>query len=149
VFVVALATRAGEGGGRGLAKRLALAGTFAAAVAGARTRTEQLLAVVCAKGVPPSEVVAAVERSEPAVTLVTMAAAGAHERRLLRQALTVWMRTPPPVTGAQLRAAGIGPGPAIGVAVRQTRAAVLDGKVDRAVALDHAVAVARKLGGGR
>lgn len=149
VFVVALATRAGEGGGGGLAQRLALSGKIAGAVAGARTRTEQLLAVVCAKGVPPSEVVAAVERSEPVVTLVTMAAAGAHERRLLRQALTVWMRTPAPVTGAQLRAAGIGPGPAIGAAVRQTRAAVLDGKVDAATAFDHAVSVARELESAR
>ena len=147
VFVVALATRAGEGGGKALAQRLALAGKVAAAVAGARTCTEQLLAVVCAKGVPPSEVVAAVERSEMVVTLVTMAAAGARERRLLRQALTVWMRMPAPVTGAQLRAAGIAPGPAIGAAVRQTRAAVLDGKVERGAALDHAIAVARELGG--
>ena len=149
VFVVALATRAGEGGAKALARRLALSGKIAAAVADARTRTEQLLAVVCAKGVPPSEVVGAVERSEPAVAVVTMAAAGAGERRTLRQALTVWMRAPVPVTGAQIRAAGVAPGPAIGAAVRQTRAAVLDGKVDRERALDHAVALARRSGGAR
>jgi tRNA nucleotidyltransferase (CCA-adding enzyme) len=149
VFVVALATRAGEGGSKALAQRLALSGKIATAVSGARTRTEQLLAVVCAKGVSPSEVVAAVERVEPAVTVVTMACAGAQERRLLRQALTLWVRTPAPVTGAQLRAAGVPPGPAIGIAVRQTRAAVLDGKVDAAAALDHAVKVAREAGGSR
>ena len=149
VFVVALATRAGEGGSRELARRLALSGKIAAAVANARTRTEQLLAVVCVKGVPPSEIVAAVERSDPTIAVVTMASAGAQERRLLRQALTVWMRTPPPVTGAQLRAAGVAPGPAIGAAVRQTRAAVLDGTVERAAALEHALAVARELGEGR
>jgi hypothetical protein len=66
---------------------------------------------------------------------------------MLRQALTVWMRAPLPVTGAQLRAAGVKPGPEIGGAVRQTRAAVLDGKVEKGEALAHALAIARKLGG--
>ncbi|MBZ5589238.1 MAG: CBS domain-containing protein [Acidobacteriia bacterium] len=148
VFLVALATRAGEAGSRGLAHRLALSGKAAAVVAEARGRMEKLLSLTCQKGVPPSEVVAAVERNEAALAVVTMAAAGAQERRLLRQALTVWMRTPPPITGAQLRAAGVMPGPEIGAAVRQTRAAVLDGKVDRARALDYAVALARELGSG-
>jgi hypothetical protein len=107
---------------------------------------EQLLAIVCQKGAPPSEVVAAVERSDGALVTVTMAAAGAQERRVLRQALTAWMRAPAPVSGAQLRAAGVKPGPVIGNAVRQTRAAVLDGKVERAHALDFALSVARELG---
>lgn len=147
VYIVALATRAGEGGGKGLAQRLALSGRMASMVAGARSRMEQLLAAVCQKDVPPSEVVAAVERSERALVAVTMAAAGGQERRALRQALTVWMRTPAPVKGAQLRAAGVKPGPAIGGAVRQTRAAVLDGKVDKGQALEYALKVARQLGG--
>jgi tRNA nucleotidyltransferase (CCA-adding enzyme) len=146
VYFVALATRAGEGGGKDLAKRLALSGRMATTVAGARSRMEQLLAIVCQKGAPPSEVVAAVERSDGALVTVTMAAAGPQERRVLRQALTAWMRAPAPVSGAQLRAAGVKPGPVIGNAVRQTRAAVLDGKVERAHALDFALSVARELG---
>ncbi len=147
-YLAALATRAGEGGGRELARRLALSGKAAAAVGLARSRTEQLLAVVCAKGSAPSEVVAAVERADPALVVVTMASAAAQERRLLRRALTVWVRMPAPVTGAQLRAAGVGPGPALGAAVRQTRAAVLDGKVTAAAALAYAVKLAGELGGG-
>ncbi len=146
VYVVALATRSGEGGGKPLAQRLALSGKMATTVAGARRRTEQLLSVVCQKGVAPSEVVGAVEHAERALAVVTMAAAGGAERRILRQALTAWMRAPLPVTGAQLRAAGVKPGPAIGAAVRQTRAAVLDGKVERGEALAYALTVARKLG---
>ena len=146
-FIVALATRAGEGGGRSLAQRLALSGRMASTVAGARGRMEQLLAVLCQKNVSPSDVVAAVERSERALVTVTMAASGSQERRTLRQALTVWMRAPAPVSGAQLRAAGVKPGPAIGGAVRQARAAVLDGKVERGQALEYALAVARELGG--
>ncbi len=148
-FLVALATRAGEGGGKPLAQRLALSGRTAQLVAGSRTRTEQLLALVCGDRTPPSEVVAAVERGEPALAVVTMAAAGGRERRLLRRALTEWMRTPPPVTGAELRAAGVEPGPAIGAAVRAARAAVLDGKVERTRALDYALTVAQSPGGGR
>ncbi|HVN32256.1 MAG TPA: CBS domain-containing protein, partial [Thermoanaerobaculaceae bacterium] len=146
VYIIALAARAGEGGGKVLAQRLALSGRVAATVAGARSRMEQLLAIVCQKGVPPSEVVAAVERSDRALVTVTMAAAGAQERRVLRQALTAWMRAPAPVSGAQLRAAGVKPGPAIGNAVRQTRAAVLDGKVEKAHALEFALTVAREPG---
>jgi len=148
VYLVALATRAGERGGRTLAQRLALSGRVASVVSGARERLEQLLAVICQKGVPPSEVVAAVERAERALVVVTMAVAGGQERRMLRQALTGWLRAAQPVSGAQLRAAGVNPGPAIGAAVRQARAAVLDGKVDRAHALEFALGVARKLGGG-
>jgi tRNA nucleotidyltransferase (CCA-adding enzyme) len=146
-YVVALATRAGEGGGKGLAQRLALSGRMASTVAAARGRMEQLLAVLCQRNVPPSEVVTAVERSERALVAVTMAAAGGQERRTLRQALTTWIRTPAPVSGAQLRAAGVKPGPAIGGAVRQTRAAVLDGQVEKGRALEYALAVARELGG--
>jgi tRNA nucleotidyltransferase (CCA-adding enzyme) len=146
-FLTALAARAGEGGGAVLARVLALSGRAAATVSQARPRVEQLLAVVSRREAPPSEIAAAVERSEAPVVLVTMAAAGERERRLLRQALTAWVPAPAPVTGAQLRAAGITPGPAIGAAVRQARAAVLDDKVSREEALEFALAVARKLGG--
>ncbi len=145
VYVVALATRSGEGGGKTLAQRLALSGKMAGTVTAARRRTEQLLSVVCKKSVLPSEVVSAVEHAERALAVVTMAAAGGSERRVLRQALTSWLRAPLPVKGAQLRAAGVTPGPAIGAAVRQTRAAVLDGKVAKGEALAHAVALARRL----
>jgi tRNA nucleotidyltransferase (CCA-adding enzyme) len=146
-YVVALATRAGEGGGKSLAQRLALSGRMSSTVAAARRRMEQLLAVLCQKNVSPSDVVTAVERSDRALVAVTMAAAASPERRTLRQALTAWMRTPAPVSGGQLRAAGIKPGPAIGGAVRQTRAAVLDGRVEKGRALEYALAVARELGG--
>ncbi|MFI5167372.1 MAG: CBS domain-containing protein [Thermoanaerobaculales bacterium] len=148
VFLSALASRAGEGGGDALVGAFALSGRHAATVRQALPRLEQLLAVVSRKDATPSDVVGAVERTEPALVVVTMAAASEKERRLLRHALTTWLPSPAPVTGAQLRAAGVTPGPAIGAAVRQARAAVLDGKVDREDALEFALAVARELGGG-
>ena len=52
-YVVALATRAGEGGGKSLAQRLALSGRMSSTVAAARRRMEQLLAVLCQKNVSP------------------------------------------------------------------------------------------------
>ena len=143
-FLAALASRGGERGGAALVTRLALAGKAAATVAGAQAGVERLLLTTARSEAPPSEVAAAVERTEPAVVVVGMAAAGPRERRLLRRALTTWLRAPAPVTGAQLRAAGIPAGPAIGVAVRRTRAAVIDGKVARDEALEYAIALARE-----
>ena len=70
-----------------------------------------------------------------------------NEKRLLRQALTVWMRLPVPVTGARLRAAGVKAGPGLGEALRRTRDAVLDGEVVAEKAVEHALAVAARLGG--
>ena len=110
-YLVALATRAGERGGEALARRLALSGRIGRMVGEARARIEKALAALAQDRMRPSEVVALVERNERAVILVTMAMAGEETRRLLRQALTVWMRVPEPVTGARLRAAGVRPGP--------------------------------------
>jgi len=149
VYLTALATRAGEHGGRVLTRRLALSGKQAEVVASARSRIETMLSVLAREDVLPSEVVAVAERNALPIVLVTMAAAGEGTRRMLRQALTVWMREPAPVTGAELRAAGLKAGPAIGQALKRTRAAVLDGVVEPGSAFDHAVALARKMEAGR
>lgn len=148
-YLAALATRAGERGGAAIARRAALSGTVAALVREARPRTEQLLAALAEPGLRPSGIVAAVERVPRALALVAMAHAGAETRRLLRTALTVWLRAVPPVTGADLVAAGITPGPVVGEAVRRARAAVLDGKVARDRAVAWAVEEARALEEGR
>lgn len=148
VYLVALATRAGEHGGRTLARRLALSGKLGAMAASARSRIETMLSVLTRENVLPSDVVALVERHERPLVLVTMAAAGEGTRRLLRQALTVWSRVASPVTGAQLRAAGLRPGPAFGQAIKRTRAAVLDGVITPDTAVEHAIALARQLGAG-
>ncbi|HNX50859.1 MAG TPA: CBS domain-containing protein [Thermoanaerobaculaceae bacterium] len=147
-YLVALATRAGERGGEALARRLALSGRLGRMVGEARGRIEKALAALAQDRLRPSEVVALVERNERAVVLVTMAMAGEETRRLLRQALTVWMRLPVPVTGARLRAAGVRPGPGLGEAMRRTRDAMLNGEVAAENAVEHAIAVALRLEGG-
>jgi tRNA nucleotidyltransferase (CCA-adding enzyme) len=147
VFLAALATRAGEGGGKAMARRLAISGRVAVLFGEARSRTEQVLAAVADPAGRPSDVVAALERAPRALAIVAMAHAGDETRRLLRLALTSWVRLKPPVSGADLVAAGIAPGPAVGEAVRRTRGAVLDGVVDEASAFDYALALARGGGG--
>jgi tRNA nucleotidyltransferase/poly(A) polymerase len=147
VFLAALATRAGEGGGKAMARRLAISGRVAVLFGEARSRTEQVLAAVADPAGRPSDVVAALERAPRALAIVAMAHAGDETRRLLRLALTSWVRLKAPVSGAELVAAGIAPGPAVGEAVRRTRGAVLDGVVDEANALDFALALARGGGG--
>jgi tRNA nucleotidyltransferase (CCA-adding enzyme) len=145
VYLVALAARAGEDTGRTLAKRLSLSGRAAATVTTAREGVEKLLAVLSGKTPRPSEILAVLARCERPVALVAMAAVGKRHRALLRKALTSWMRTPAPVSGAALRAAGVSPGPVIGAAVRRTHAALLDGEISKEGALEFALAAAREL----
>ena len=147
-YVCALAQRATEADAGAIAARLALSGHHARAVAVARGRTEQVLALASQPGARVSELVALLERTEPALWLVAMAAAAAPERRRLRQALMAGLRTAPPVSGRQLLAAGVPPGKAVGEAVRRTRAAVLDGAVSAEHAVEYAVRVAGEIAGG-
>jgi tRNA nucleotidyltransferase (CCA-adding enzyme) len=145
-LIAALATRAGEQGGAAIARRLALSGRPAAIVREARPKTEHVLAAIAAPGARPSQVVAALERAPRPLAIVAMAHAGSETRRLLRLALTTWLRAPLPVTGARLLAAGARPGPAVGEAVRRARAAVLDGEVAAHGALDFALALLERPG---
>lgn len=147
-YIAALATRAGEEGGRTIAMRLSLGGRLGDLVAGARSQVEQLLATLSKPHLRPSEVVATVERADRTLVLVTMAAARPGVRRALRQALAVWLRQPAPVAGAQLRAAGVPQGPRVGEAVRRTRAAVLDGEIAADDALRYAIETALDAGEG-
>lgn len=148
-YLVALATRSGERGGETLARRLSLSGRLGQMVAQARPRIEKALSALAQDHIRPSEVVRLLEHTERAVILVTMAMAGEETRRLLRQGLSVWQRTPAPVTGACLRAAGVPPGKLLGEALQRTRDAVIDGEVSAHLALEHAVALARGERGGR
>ena len=147
MYLTALATRLGEDAAGQLVGRLALSGDVAATVAGARAGVEQILARVAVERPVPSEVACILERSRPAWRVVAMAQAGERGRRILHKALTDWVRRPLPVTGGDLVKAGVTPGPAVGEAVRRTRAAMLDGGVAGGDALSYALAVARSLEG--
>jgi hypothetical protein len=147
--LVAMATRAGEEGGRRLAVRLAIAGRVGQTLATARERIEQLLAVASRRQPRPSQVAAAVEKAPEVIRVVTMAFADEDTRRVLHQALTAWTRVTLPFTGAELVAAGARPGPHVGEALRRTRAALQDGELAEAEALGHAARLARELAEAR
>jgi len=148
VWLAALATRGGEAAGERTAARLALSGKSRRAMAGARVGVERILAAVSRTNARPSEIVTLLEGCEPAWWVVAMAAANTGQRRKLRKALSQWLPTAPPVTGAQLIAAGVPPGPGVGEAVRATRRALLDGVIAADEALKYALAVARGRGDG-
>jgi hypothetical protein len=53
------------------------------------------------------------------------------------------------VSGAELLASGIPPGPHVGLAIRRARDAVVDGVINPGGALDYAVAAARRAAGAK
>jgi tRNA nucleotidyltransferase (CCA-adding enzyme) len=148
-LLAGIATRVTEADAAAIARRLSLAGHSALAIASARGRTEQLLAAASEERTRTSEIVAVLERTEPALWLVAMASATGAERSRLRLAVTAALRVAVPVSGGEIVGAGVAPGPAVGEAVRRTRAAVIDGDVAPEGALAHAVRLARALAEGR
>jgi hypothetical protein len=65
-------------------------------------------------------------------------------RRRLADAIQTAVRLQPPVSGAQLLALGVPPGPHIGAAIRRARDAVVDGEIGPAEALEFAATAARQ-----
>jgi hypothetical protein len=53
------------------------------------------------------------------------------------------------VSGADLLASGVPPGPHVGLAIRRARDAVVDGVISPGGALEYAVAAARRAAGER
>ena len=142
--LAALVSRAGERVGAAAVERLVIGGARGRVVAGARAGVETILAVLAREGVRPSEVVHVLERHEPALRVVAMAAARAEVRRQLRQALTRWLRVDVGITGDELVRAGVPAGPALGEVLRRARAAVIDGEIPREKVLAHALTLAGK-----
>jgi hypothetical protein len=73
-----------------------------------------------------------------------MAGIGLEGRRRLADAAAAAARIVPAATGGQIVAAGLEPGPWIGQALKCTRDAIVDGEIDEAESLDHAIALARQ-----
>ena len=141
--VAALAFRLGEEGSRELVERLSLSGAVARIVLAARAEVEGLLDIAARPRVRISSVLAAVERTPGVLALVAMATAGEEVRGRLHQALSLLHRNPLPISGADLLAAGMRPGPGVGEALRRTRAALVDGEIRPEEALAFAVATER------
>jgi hypothetical protein len=65
-------------------------------------------------------------------------------RRRVADAVEAAVRVRPPVTGGEIVASGIAPGPHVGLALRRTRDALVDGEIDADGAFEYAVDVARQ-----
>ncbi len=142
-FVPALAFRTGEEGSKEMVSRLSLSGELARTVLAARAEVEGLLATASRARARTSGLLAAVERVPSVLALVAMATAGEEARFRLHQALSLVRRDPLPISGADLVAAGMSPGPAVGEALRRTRAALVDGDIQAEQALAFALGIGR------
>ncbi len=143
-FLATLAFRIGEEGSKDLVSRLSLSGELARIVLSARAEVEGLLATASRARARISDVLAAVERTPSVLALVAMATAGEEARSRLHRVLSLVRRDPLPIGGADLVAAGVPPGPAVGEALRRTRAALVDGEIQPEQALAFALATQGK-----
>ncbi len=125
-----------------LAERLQLAGTSRARLVELPARVTGLRSAASTESTL-SVLVAAVEAQPSEVLLVAMATLPFEQRQRLAKAAETGARTPPPVSGRDLVAGGVPPGPWVGAALEQTRGAVIDGTLVAADALVAALDLAR------
>jgi tRNA nucleotidyltransferase (CCA-adding enzyme) len=143
LFLGGLVLQADQGAELRLAERLQLGGE-------ARQRMIALpagVAEITASADPTlsrSARVAVVETHPAEVILLAMAGQEIAARRRVADAVEAAVRVRPPVTGGEIVASGIAPGPHVGLALRRTRDALVDGEIDADGAFEYAVDVARQ-----
>ncbi len=143
LYLGGLVLRAEPGTEQRLADRLQLGGelrqralALPAGVAAVTACTEPTLS--------RSARVSVVESHPPEVVLLAMAGLDIDARLRVADALEAAVRVRPPVTGGEIVASGIPPGPHIGIALRRTRDALVDGEIENDRAFEYAVDVARQ-----
>jgi tRNA nucleotidyltransferase (CCA-adding enzyme) len=94
-------------------------------------------------GLARSGRVALVEPYPAEVVLLAMAGLELEQRRRVADAVEAAVRVRPAVSGSELVAAGVEPGPHVGIALRRTRDALVDGAIAGQQAFDFALAIAR------
>lgn len=129
-----------------LAERLMLAGEHRAAVAGAADRLASARRALAPPEMAPHEVSDALAELPGEDLLLLLAEGPEPVRQRVRRDLVEWRRFRLAVRGADLVAAGVEPGPAIGEALSATRAARLDGRIEAGEEVEFALAAARRAG---
>jgi tRNA nucleotidyltransferase (CCA-adding enzyme) len=143
LFLGGLAIQAGEGTTHRMADRLQLAGEQ-------RRRMLDLdrgvaeVREASAPALKRSTRVRIVEGHYPEVILLAMAGIDLAARRRIADALAASVRVQPQTRGRQLIDAGIEPGPWVGLALLQTRDAIVDGEIEVEQSMDFALATARR-----
>lgn len=144
IFLGALVLHGEVGAGARLASRLQLTGRRSASLADLRERVGRLQESL-AEAAPRSRLVRLVEDAALETVLLAMTRADREGRRRLADALAVSVRTQLAVSGRDLVAHGLPPGPHIGSALARTRDAVIDGEVAEGEAEAFALACAKDL----
>ncbi|HEX2164957.1 MAG TPA: CBS domain-containing protein, partial [Thermoanaerobaculia bacterium] len=127
-----------------LAERLMLAGAHRAVVSGAAARLNAARAALERPEAAPHEVSAALADLPGEDLLLLLASGPEPVRERVRRDLTELRAFRLTVRGADLGAAGVPPGPAIGGALAATRAARLDGRIGEEEELGFALRAARE-----
>jgi tRNA nucleotidyltransferase (CCA-adding enzyme) len=141
MYMGGLALHAPEGAIDRLADRLQLTGDFARRMRALPEAVEQIKAG-SRPNLARSERVTTVEAHPPEAILLAMAGLDLDARRRVADAAEAAERVRPPVTGADIVATGIPPGPHVGLALKATRNAMVDGKIDGGKAFEFALSIA-------
>lgn len=139
LFLMALAAGLEPSELERLAGRLMLAGEDLRLLTHFPARLEEARAVL-RKDPPPHQVAEALEPLAGEELLLLMGEGDERVRGWVRRYLTELRPLTLSLRGADLLARGVPPGPRIGEALRDTRRARLDGKIDQAGELRHALA---------
>jgi tRNA nucleotidyltransferase (CCA-adding enzyme) len=147
LFLGALALRAPPGAELRLCERLQLAGDLRRRMLALPVGVEEVRTVAEDTSLAPSQRLHRVDGQPSEVLLLAMAGVDLAARRRLADAVETAVRLQPPVSGADLLASGVPPGPHVGLAIRRARDAVVDGVISPGGALAYAVAAARRAAG--
>ena len=143
LFLGGLAVHASTGAEHRLADRLQLGGEVRRRLISLPSGVVDVTA--CAdSALSRSARVSVVESQPPEVVLLAMAGLEFEARRRVADAVEAAVRVRPPVTGGEIVASGVRPGPHVGIALRRTRDALVDGEIEADRAFEYAVTVARQ-----
>lgn len=109
-------------------------------------RARDAFAKLAPSGAPPSLVVETLEPLRPAAVWAAGIVEGGAAKTMAESFLRHWRRVRPILRGDDLLALGVAPGPEVGRAMRQLRAAKLDGRVEGRRQEEEFV---RRLAGGK
>jgi tRNA nucleotidyltransferase (CCA-adding enzyme) len=152
LFLMALAGGLGTDDLRRLADRLQLAGEDRRLITGFPSRVAEAREALAGPGLPPHRISAALEPLAGEELLLLLSEEDEAGRGWIRRDLTEMRHFELAIRGADLVAAGVPPGPAVGEALRAARRERLDGRIgpeeELRFALEHAAEAAVE-GGNR
>ncbi len=143
LYLGALVIRAADGAAKRLADRLQLVGVSRRRILELPEAVRDMIAAATDPDLSKAERTHRVEGQSPEAVLLTMADLKMPHRRRLADAIGTLARVVTPVTGGELLAAGVPPGPHVGRALARTRDALVDGEITADEALSFAIEAAR------